>query len=636
MSEKRRPSGERQLSAVLTEFARTMVTDFPIEAILDRLVERIVDILPIGAAGVTLIEPGANPRYIAASNRSALRYEKLQTELGEGPCLLAYSSGEAVEVPDLRSETRFPKFTPRALDAGMKAVFTFPLYHGHRRLGALDLYRDIPGDFTPESMSIAQTLADVASAYLLNAQAREDLQDSSDRSRQASLHDALTGLPNRVLLLERLEHAFLRSRRTKKASAVYFIDLDLFKAVNDTHGHGIGDELLVAVARRLTGLLRPPDTLARLAGDEYVVTCEDLDSTSHAAAIGARMTAALNRPFALPEVEVTISASIGIAYSHNGEHNAEQLLHDADMAMYQAKHKGGARQQIFDPREQHITDREAGLERDLHHALKNGELHLEYQPVVATADGRIIGFEALLRWKHPIRGMIPPTTLIPLAEQSHLITDIGQWVLERAWADRNRWQDRRGADHLAMAVNVSAHQLMSPGFTADVAAILEAGNTDPALFTLEITESVFVQDSDRAQLVLGDLKDLGVILALDDFGTGYSSLNYLQRFPIDIIKIDKAFVARLERNRANHAIVEAVVNLAHNLGMTVVAEGVETTEQHHEVAELGCDSCQGYYFARPMPAGDVEELLRRRDDQAGNAYLPEPATSGGGPSTSTL
>lgn len=563
-----------------------------------------------------------------------MRYEKLQTELGEGPCLLAYSSGEAVEVPELRNETRFPKFTPRALDAGMKAVFTFPLYHGDRRLGALDLYRDTPGELTPESLTIAQTLADVAAAYLRNAQAREDLQDSSDRSRQASLHDALTGLPNRVLLLERLEHAFLRSRRTKKASAVFFIDLDLFKAVNDTHGHGTGDELLVAVARRLTGLLRPPDTLARLAGDEYVAICEDLDSTSHAAAIGARMTAALNRPFALSEVEVTISASIGIAYSDDGDHNAEQLLHDADMAMYQAKHKGGARQQIFDPREQHVTDRGDGLESDLHHALRSGGLHLEYQPIVATTDGHIIGCEALLRWKHPTRGMIPPTTLIPLAEQSHMTSEIGQWVLELAWTDRNRWQHKPGSDDLAMAVNVSAHQLMAPGFTADVAAILEAGHTDPALLTLEITESVFVQDSDRAHLVLGDLKDLGVMLALDDFGTGYSSLNCLQRFPVDIIKIDKVFVAHLERNRANHAIVEAVVNLAHNLGMTVVAEGVETIEQHHEVAELGCDSCQGYYFARPMPANNIDYLLEQRDGQAGNSYLPAPLQAAGATWTS--
>lgn len=626
MTEERQPSGERELSSVLSEFARTMVTDFPIEAILDRLVERIVDILAISAAGVTLIEPDTVPRYVAASNKSALRYEKLQTELGEGPCLLAYNSGETVEVPDLRTETRFPEFTPRALAAGMMAVFTFPLYHGDSRLGALDLYRDTPGALTREAITIAQTLADVVAAYVLNAKARENLQDSSDRSRQASLHDALTGLPNRVLLLERMEHAFLRNRRTNRAAAVFFIDLDLFKAVNDTHGHGIGDELLIAVASRLAGLLRPADTLARLAGDEYVAVCEDLDSASQAAAIGDRMTAALEQPFTLSEVEVTISASIGIAYSYRGDQNAEVLLHDADMAMYQAKHKGGARQQLFDPREQGVADRQASLERDLHQARKRGELHLEYQPIVTTDNGQVTGFEALLRWKHPTRGMIPPTTLIPLAEQSPLITEIGQWVLDQAWTDRKGWQRQPGTEDLAMAVNVSAHQLMSPGFTAEVAAILRAVDIRPELLTLEITESVFVQDSERAMLVLNDLKDLGVRLALDDFGTGYSSLTYLQRFPVDIIKIDRAFVADLEHDHASHAIVEAVVSLAHNLGMTVVAEGVETAEQHHEVRKLGCDFCQGYYFARPLPATGIQNLLQQRSG-SGNPHLPAPMTS---------
>src|SRR5665213_2136233 len=265
-----RSTPSEDLSDVLSEFARTMLKDFPIQGILDHLVCRIVDIMPVTGAGVTLISPGREPHYVAASDKAALRFEKLQTELDEGPCLAAYHSGEAISVPDLSREARFPRFSQRALSAGLVAVFTFPLRHEDRQLGALDLYRDTPGALSTVDLRTAQTLADVAAAYLINAQARSDLQDSSDQSREAALHDPLTGLPNRVLMLEFLEHAFRSSRRSGKTSAVFFIDLDRFKQVNDTYGHQAGDALLVAVGDRLTGVLRPGDSLARLSGDEFV------------------------------------------------------------------------------------------------------------------------------------------------------------------------------------------------------------------------------------------------------------------------------------------------------------------------------------------------------------------------------
>src|ERR1700722_5990697 len=278
-------ASERQLSDVLREFARTMLTDFPIQGILEHLVARIVEIMPITAAGVTLISPGAEPRYIAASNAAALRFEKLQTELGEGPCVAAYHSGEVISVPDLRQGDQFPRFTPRALQAGLAAVFTFPLHHGDGRLGALDLYRGAPGELTAECMTSAQTLADVATAYLINAQARADLHDAAERFRETALHDGLTGLPNRILMLERLEHAFLRSRRTGLTSAVFFVDLDGFRSVNDSFGLRVGDELLVAGAGRPGRGLRPADTLARVSGDEFVIVCEDLTNPDQADAI---------------------------------------------------------------------------------------------------------------------------------------------------------------------------------------------------------------------------------------------------------------------------------------------------------------------------------------------------------------
>jgi diguanylate cyclase (GGDEF)-like protein len=611
---------EQQLSDVLSEFARTMVTDFPIQAILDHLVKRIVDVLPITAAGVTLISPGADPRYVAASDDSALRYEELQTELGEGPCLVAYETGDAVSVPDLRNEGRFPKFGPRALKAGLVAAFTFPLRSGSEQLGALDLYRNTPGPLNAESMAAAQTLADVAAAYLLNAQARSDLKESSDRSREMALHDSLTGLPNRVLLLERLEHAVLRGRRSGKVAAVLFADLDRFKLVNDLYGHTIGDDLLVAVAQRLSSVLRSGDTLARMSGDEFVILCEDLDGPDEVDPIAARIEAALAVPFNLAGAEVEITASVGIAYSGPGDQLSERLLQDADTAMYQAKRKGGARHQIVDLREQHLEEQRDSLERDLRGAPDRGELRTVYQPIVETGDGLITGVEALLRWAHPARGLVAPTLVVPLAERSGLITGIGQWVLEQACPDRHRWQDGGQTDGLAMSVNVSAHQLMAPDFTASVASILARSDTDPALVTLEVTESVFIQDSERALVVLGELKHLGVKLALDDFGTGYSSLTYLKRFPIDIVKIDQVFVSDLAHDSASHAIIVAIIDLAHRLGMTVVAEGVETATQHEQLASLGCDSCQGFYFAYPMSADDLDVLLRR--GVGGKMYLP--------------
>jgi diguanylate cyclase (GGDEF)-like protein len=601
-------SQERKLSQVLSEFARTMATDFPIQAILDHLITRTVEMLPITAAGVTLITPGEHPRYIGASDASALLYEKLQTELGEGPCILAYTTGKAVEVPELLGEQRFPNFTPRALAEGMRAVFTFPLRHGDHQLGALDLYRDTPGSLSPQALATSQTLADVATAYLINAQAREELKDSSERSRELALHDALTGLPNRTLLLELLDHALQRSHRTGKSTAVLFLDLDGFKAVNDTYGHGVGDHLLVAVTRRLSHLLRPSDTMARLHGDEFVILCEDLDTPDQAGDIATRLLNAMAVPFALATARIEMTVSMGIAFADHHHHDPKQVLRDADTAMYEAKRRGGGGQQVFDPRVPLSEGRE-GLQRDLQHAVSGGQLRTVYQPIVTTEDGGITGFEALLRWDHPTRGPVPPLTFIPLAEQTSMIRDIGAWVLRQACADQRRWQHQHPTRDLGIAVNISTQQLMAASFPDTVAAVLKKENTNPQLLTLEVTESVFVRDSKRALIVLNDLKDLGVMIALDDFGTGYSSLSYLNQFPVDIVKIDRTFVANLGRDSVSEIIVTAVVQLAHALHMSVIAEGVETTEQHHTVTGLGCDSSQGFYFAPPMPGNNVETLL---------------------------
>ena len=362
------------------------------------------------------------------------------------------------------------------------------------------------------------------------------------------------------------------------------------------------------MTRRLSHLLRPSDTMARLHGDEFVILCEDLDTPDQAGDIATRLLNAMAVPFALATARIEMTVSMGIAFADHHHHDPKQVLRDADTAMYEAKRRGGGGQQVFDPRVPLSEGRE-GLQRDLQHAVSGGQLRTVYQPIVTTEDGGITGFEALLRWDHPTRGPVPPLTFIPLAEQTSTIRDIGAWVLRQACADQRRWQHQHPTRDLGIAVNISTQQLMAASFPDTVAAVLKKENTNPQLLTLEVTESVFVRDSKRALIVLNDLKDLGVMIALDDFGTGYSSLSYLNQFPVDIVKIDRTFVANLGRDSVSEIIVTAVVQLAHALHMSVIAEGIETTEQHHTVTGLGCDSSQGFYFAPPMPGNNVETLL---------------------------
>jgi diguanylate cyclase (GGDEF)-like protein len=596
---------EKQLAHVLADFARTLATDFPIQAILDHLVVTIVDMFPISGAGVTLISPGASPHFIAASDAHALQFEQLQTDLNEGPCVAAHRTGESVAVADLRYDRQFPRFSEKAVEAGLLAVFSFPLRQESGQLGALDLYGTAPGQLNEVAMAAAQTLADVAAAYLVNAQARAELTESSEAAVESSLHDPLTGLPNRTLLVQRLDHAILRSQRSKKTVAILFADLDQFKVVNDTYGHQVGDDLLVAVAERIGSLLRPGDTLARLAGDEFILLCEDLDEPAQAELVATRVGTALAEPFSLLNVSLHLSASVGIAFAGPGHDIPELIIQDADIAMYQAKRKGGARFGTIDLTEQKLTSRRVRLTHDLREAEDRGELRNAYQPIVAFGGGQIVGVEALLRWVHPAEGVVMPDITVPLAERAGLIVDIGRWAMERACVDLQAWLQPGGRPPLTMSVNISVHQLVAPGFVDSVIRVLDETATDPRLLTLEITEGVLIEDSGRSLSVLRDLKNLGVMLALDDFGTGYSSLSYLNELPVDVIKIDRTFIVDLDRRPSGHLIVDAVVALAHGLAMTVVAEGVESPEQFESVSTMGCDFYQGYYFARPMSADDV-------------------------------
>jgi diguanylate cyclase (GGDEF)-like protein len=616
---------EDSLSAVLRDFASTMVTDFPIQGILDHLVERIVEVLSVTGAGVTLISPGMAPQYVAASDDAALHFEQLQTELGQGPCLMAYESGEPVAVPDLTADDRFPKFGPVAVAAGMAAVFTFPMRHGEGRLGALDLYRNTTGPLDPQDMEAAQTLADVAAAYLLNAQARERALDVSDRFRESALHDALTGLPNRALLVQRLEHAAQRARRSRSTAAVLFADIDHFKRINDTYGHSVGDQLLIAVAQRLSAAIRPGDTLARVSGDEFVFLCEDLSHVDDVELLANRIEQSFVAPFRLGDAEVSVTVSVGIAYAGLGEAVTNEVVTNADIAMYQAKRSGGGFHQVIDLRAAKEAKDRNRLTQDLRRALPEEQFDLAYQPIVRTTDGLVTGIEALLRWTHPVQGPIPALTTVSIAEQNGLIGEIGAWVLERSCRDRIQWLADRPDQPLDLSVNVSARQLMGPGFCAGVAAMLDATGMDPSALALEVTEGIFIEDSDRAVRVLADLKALGVRLALDDFGSGYCSLGYLRRFLVDVIKIDQAFIANIRSDSTAATIVTAVTNLAHDLGMSVTAEGVETEQQQDRVVNIGCELAQGFLYARPMTRQDVSAHLKADPDQP--LRLPRDADS---------
>ena len=433
--------------------------------------------------------------------------------------------------------------------------------------------------------------------------------DISDRKQaelelsHAALHDSLTGLPNRALFLDRLGLALRRTERRSGSVAVLFCDLDRFKVVNDSLGHDAGDRLLVDVAQRIGAALRPSDTVARFGGDEFTILCEDIAGEIEAATIAQRIVDVFREPFQLEDGEVFLATSLGIAIARGADDRAEDLIRDADAAMYRAKERGKGRYEIFD--EAMRADAMARLETEsaLRRALERAELRLHYQPEIDLGTGEISGFEALLRWEHPVRGLLGPSAFMPLAEETGLIVGIGEWVLREACAEARRWPEP-----LTLSVNLSARQLAQQDLVAMVRRALAETGMDPARLCLEITESAVMESGTATTAQLRALKSLGVCLAIDDFGTGFSSLAHLRRFPVDVLKIDGTFVAGLGREPQDASIVAAVISLAHALDLETVAEGVETDEQLEILKELGCDLAQGYLFARPAPPEEARRL----------------------------
>jgi diguanylate cyclase len=425
-----------------------------------------------------------------------------------------------------------------------------------------------------------------------------------------ALHDPLTGLPNRALVLDRIGQALARSARHDWSVAVLFFDVDRFKVVNDSLGHSVGDALLVLVVERLQSLLRPGDTMSRLGGDEFLLVCEEVHGLDQARHLADRLTEAFRSPFVVAGREMFATASVGIAVGRAPDASPDSLMRDADAAMYRAKERGRARYEVFDAEMRAQALRRLNTEHAMPRALERNEFRILYQPIVSLETGTMTGVEALVRWEHPEHGLITPSEFVPIAEDNGLIVPLGSWVLREAMEQAAEWHrahPSRGDLHVT--VNLSARQLQDPGLPFAVANSLDELQMDPGALTLEITESVLMHDRDISLARLLDLKFLGVRLAIDDFGTGYSSLAYLQRFPLDVLKVDKAFVDGVARGPEESALAAAIIRLGHTLHLRTVAEGVESPSQVAHLRRLGCQEAQGYLFARPLAAGEIADCL---------------------------
>jgi diguanylate cyclase (GGDEF)-like protein len=436
------------------------------------------------------------------------------------------------------------------------------------------------------------------------------LEETKEHFRHAAFHDSLTGLPNRAMFTELLKAEIESSnRRNDHMFAVLFLDLDRFKNINDSLGHTHGDLLLVAFAERLERTLRPIDTLARFGGDEFAILLSGMTDATDAVRVAQRIQDELSQPFVLDKNSAFATASIGIALSSSGYDRPDDILRDADIAMYRAKENGKARYELFDHGMHARAVSRLQLESDLRQAIEQKEFCVYYQPIISLQTGRLAGFEALVRWNHPRRGLVAPADFIPVAEETGLIVPIGQWVLNEACAQVRQWQiDSPSHRSLSLSVNLSARQVAQPDLLQRIKDALETSKLNPHCLKLEITESVVMENAEAAAQMFKQLRSLGVQLSIDDFGTGYSSLSYLHRFPLNYLKIDRSFVMRLTTDNDN-AIVRTISTLARNLGMEVIAEGIETEEQFQQLKMLGCEYGQGYLFSRPVSNDGVEHLL---------------------------
>ncbi|HKS17731.1 MAG TPA: EAL domain-containing protein [Bradyrhizobium sp.] len=616
-----RRAAERAQERMTRMFAALSATN---EAIMraktrSELFQRVCEAAVLGgdfvSTTIALARPGHEfLEFVAAAGSDRDRPASVRSSVdgsrpeGTGLAGRAFRSRQPCISNDYLTDPRTAHFHDTIRASGARSGAALPLLKGDEAVGALMFLSTEAGAFTPELVELLQRLAENVSFGLENFDRAEEKTQAEDHIKYLATHDGLTDLPNRAMFNQLLKAAIESARRHDRQLALLFVDLDRFKIINDTLGHADGDALLIEVATRLKQCLRATDVVARLGGDEFVVILTDLKDEHYANAAARKLLSCVMHPIVLRGQECRVTASIGVAIFPENGRDEQTLVKNADMAMYLAKEEGKNDVRFFSNDMKTQSIERLMMENNLRKALERDEFVLHYQPKIDLKTGRITGVEALLRWNQPDLGMLPPHQFIPLAEETGLIVPIGRWVLKTACAQHVAWQ-RQGFPPIYMAVNISPRQFQHDQLLQDIDETLAVTGMRPELLELEVTESMVMQNVDRAAVLLSSIKERGVRLAMDDFGTGYSSMSLIKRFPIDTLKIDRSFVRELPENNDDKAIADAIIGLGKALGVTIVAEGVETGGQQTFLRDHACDEMQGYLFSRPMPADKIPAMM---------------------------
>lgn len=592
-----------QLVKVLYEIQRAISQRSPVQVILDKVTESAVELIGDPIAALSLIDEENEDIRVTVSScgfESIASQGPRRVGANQGIGGLAITQDKLVVIDSYES-------SPVALDsikaAGAKTAMATPVRINGEVVGSLTVASSSPTRrYSAQDREMLLAFAEHATLALTDA-------DTLERMHQA-YHDPLTGLPNRALFLDRLEYALATKEATQKLVAVLFIDLDRFKLVNDSLGHAAGDELILAASKRLRGALRDEDVAARLGGDEFAVLLSDISDPEIATQIADRMLKALCAPFVVRNHQAFVTASVGISLAEPGEWiSPSDLVRNADLAMYEAKNDGPGRSRFFNIAMHTAVMVRLELEAELQLAIDNDQLLVQYQPIVDLANQTIVGLEALVRWRHPRRGIVPPSSFISLAEETGQIRRITRYVMHKGCRDFVRWLEQSSYEQLFISFNLSSIDLEDPAIAPQIQSVFEEHSIQRGQVLIEITETSLMKDYQLALSQLLELKQLGVDIAIDDFGTGYSSLNHLRKLPVDTLKIDKSFIDAIVTNTQDQALVFALIGLSHSLSIKTIAEGVETAEQAEKIQSLGCQFGQGYYFAKPLNSDEVSRLL---------------------------